>query len=96
LIEWGDDMNKPLTMAQARRAGVLAAHSVEEFVISVPDLDVAAEFYTLFGLRVEREGNSLGIYTYDTTHRYGRVILGSQKRLQWITMGIYAEDSRAF
>jgi len=89
-------MNEPLTMAQTKRLGVLAVHSVDEFVIAVPNLEVAEEFYSLFGLRVEREGDALGLYTYSSAHRYGRVILGPKKRLQWLTMGVYAEDFEAF
>lgn len=89
-------MNKPLTMAQTKRPGVLAVHSIDEFVISVPDLAVAKEFYTLFGLRVETEGDALGIYTFSTNHRYGRVLKGPKKRLQWITFGVYPQDLAAF
>jgi hypothetical protein len=29
-------MNKPLTMDQTKRSGVIAAHSIDEYVISVP------------------------------------------------------------
>ena len=89
-------MNQPFTMAQTKRAGVLAVHSMDEFVISVPDLAVAKEFYTLFGLRVESEGDTLGIYTFSTTHRYGRIMQGPKKRLQWLTFGIYPEDLAGF
>ena len=89
-------MNKPLTMDQTKRSGVIAAHSSDEYVISVPDLDVAQEFYTLFGLRVERVGNTLELYTFETEHRYARILKGERKRLQWLTFGIYADDEEAF
>ena len=38
--------------ATARRAGVIAVHSLDHFVFSVPDLDEAARFYDDFGLEV--------------------------------------------
>ncbi|MGA1554299.1 MAG: hypothetical protein ACO35I_09815, partial [Burkholderiaceae bacterium] len=48
-------------MAQTRREGVLAAHSVDEYVISVPDLAEARTFYTTFGLNVVDEGEGLAL-----------------------------------
>ena len=89
-------MNKPLTMAQTKRQGTLAVHSIDEFVITVPDLDVAEDFYTLFGLEVKREGSELGIYTFNNPHRYFRIQQGSKKRLQWMTYGVYPEDFEPF
>ncbi len=89
-------MNKPLTMAQTKRQGVLAAHSIDEFVISVPDLEVAYEFYTLFGLEVKRVGAELEVYAVGNPHRYFRIQQGAKKRLQWMTYGVYAEDFEPF
>jgi catechol 2,3-dioxygenase-like lactoylglutathione lyase family enzyme len=92
-------MNKPLSaahVAQTRRLGVLAAHSIDEFVFSVPDLDVAEEFYTLFGLNVVRAEDQLEIYAFGNPHRFGRIIKGPKKRLQWITFGVYPEDFEPF
>ncbi len=86
---------------QTKRKGILAIHSVDEFVYSVPDLEIAIKYYESFGLRVEREsfqGNTaLGLYTDHHSHRWGRVFeSGHKKRLQWITYGIYAEDLEPF
>ena len=89
-------MNKPLTMAQTKRQGTLAVHSLDEFVITVPDLAVAEDFYTLFGLEVKKEGAELGVYTFGNPHRYFRIQEGSKKRLQWMTYGIYPEDLEPF
>ena len=51
-------MNKPLTMAQTKRQGTLAVHSLDEFVITVPDLDVAEdEFMSLWDNLVLNRNN---------------------------------------
>ena len=87
-------------MAQTRRPGVLAAHSLDEFVFSVPDLAVAKNFYTQFGLNVVEEAVNgspyLSIYAVNNPHRYFRVTQSDKKRLQWLTFGIYADDLPAF
>lgn len=73
-----------------------AVHSVDEFVITVPDLDVAQHFYRSFGLDVRLEGPGLGLYTFGHPHRWGRVLPGERKRLLWLSLGIYAADQAAF
>lgn len=73
-----------------------AVHSVDEFVVSVPDLEVAAHFYTSFGLDVRQEDGALGLYTFGNPHRWGMLLLGERKRLLWLSFGIYAEDRQAF
>ena len=80
----------------SRRSGVLAAHSVHEFVFSVPDLEVARAFYQAFGLDVRDEQGALGLYTDGHEHRWGRVLQGPVKRLLWVTWGIFADDLDAF
>ena len=98
-------MNHQNTQAQrsiqTKRKGVLAVHSVDEFVFSVPDLDLAVKFYESFGLRVELESFkgqiALGLYTDNHSHRWGRILKGgSNKRLLWMTYGIYSEDLEPF
>jgi catechol 2,3-dioxygenase-like lactoylglutathione lyase family enzyme len=86
---------------QTRRSGVLAIHSVDEFVFSVPDLKEAIHYYESFGLVVkpERLNNEpcLGLYTDHHHHRWARIIeTGTKKRLQWVTYGVYAEDLEPF
>jgi len=87
--------------AQTRRPGVLAIHSVDEFVFSVPDLDEAVNYYENFGLIVKHEifkkQPALGLYTEHNPHRWGRILQGGvKKRLQWMTYGIYPEDLEPF
>lgn len=83
-------------IACARRPGVLGVHSIHEFALDVPDLDVAAHFYRSFGLDVRAEGDGLSLYTYGHPHHWARVLPGEAKRLAWISWGIYADDLAAF
>ncbi|HEX7387257.1 MAG TPA: VOC family protein [Castellaniella sp.] len=80
----------------SRRPGVLAVHSVHEFVFSVPDLEAARTFYQAFGLEVRDENGALGLYTDGHAHRWGRVMPGAAKRLLWVTWGIFSGDLDAF
>ena len=79
---------------------LLAVHSVDEFVISVPDLEVARHFYTSFGLDVRDEGNALALYTFGHSHRWARVLPsgnpGARKRILWLSLGIYVADVPRF
>ena len=85
------------TGARSLESGnVVAAHSVHEFVFSVPDLDQAEKFYKAFGLSVCREQGSLGLYTYGHQHRWARIFQSDKKRLLWISWGIYAADLDSF
>jgi catechol 2,3-dioxygenase-like lactoylglutathione lyase family enzyme len=82
---------------QGRRAGVHGVHSVNRFVFTVPDLDVAQRFYETFGLRVTREatagGERLMLGTFEHKHQWGEVHeLGAVKELQYLSYGIDAED----
>ncbi|MEJ8853259.1 VOC family protein [Variovorax robiniae] len=77
--------------------GILAVHSVDEFVFSVPDLGKARHFYTAFGLDVRDEGGALALYTFGHPHRWARVLPGGDtKRLEWISLGIHASDETRF
>ena len=78
------------------RTDLLAVHSVDEFVFSVPDIEEARAFYTAFGLDVRDEGEALALYTFDHPHRWARVREGAGKRLLWISLGIHAQDSIRF
>jgi len=76
---------------------LLAVHSVDEFVFSVPDLAQARHFYASFGLDVRDEDGWLALYTHGHPHRWGRIRQqGGGKRLQWISMGVHAQDLPRF
>ena len=82
---------------QSKRPGIRAVHSVDDFVISVPDLAEAEAFYTDFGLDVRRRGGRLALHTLGHPHAWGHVMQApGLKRLQWLSLGIYPEDEAAF
>ena len=73
-------------------AGALGVHSLDQFVLAVPDLKPAQDFYGSFGLDVEEAGHGLTLKTVDHEHGWGRVIEGGRKRLHHVSFGCYAED----
>jgi catechol 2,3-dioxygenase-like lactoylglutathione lyase family enzyme len=75
-----------------RRPGELGVHSVDTFNLSVPDLKIAQQFYTAFGLDVREEGNGLGLYTAGHGHRWGVVGEGPAKKLSYISFGAFEDD----
>ena len=77
-----------------RRKGVIAVHSLQRFVFSVPDLAAAAGFYSDFGLDVRQTSGRLDLYTFGHEHRWGSIYQGQgpKKRLEYISFGAYAED----
>lgn len=78
------------------RTEMLAVHSVDEFVFSVPDLEVARRFYTSFGLDVRDEGEGLALYTDGHVHRWARILPGECKRLLWLSLGVREGDVLRF
>ena len=79
-----------------RRAGATGVHSVERFVISVPDLDEAQRFNSAFGLDVRRSGDRLDLYSHGHSHRWASVFeSGKPKRLEYVSFGVYEEDLAA-
>jgi len=79
-----------------RRPGELGVHSLDRFNFSVPDADAARKFYSSFGLDVREEGNALNIYTHGHPHRWGSVVEGPRKKLQFISFGAYEDDLARF
>lgn len=85
------------TFPASRRSGVVAVHSVDRFVFSVPDLQVAQDFYTAFGLDVRRLGERLDLHTFGHPHCWASIFqAGECKQLQYVRYGIFAEDEAAF
>ena len=79
--------------AAPRRNGVTAVHSLNRFVFSVPDLDVAERFYTEFGLDVRREGKRIDLHTFGNSHCWGSVFeVPGPKKLQFLSLGVFDED----
>jgi len=75
---------------------LLAVHSIDEFVFSVPDLEQARHFYTAFGLDVRDDGHALALHTHGHPQRWARVLPGERKRLLWLSLGIHAADAPRF
>ncbi|VFR32395.1 Catechol 2,3-dioxygenase [plant metagenome] len=65
-------------------------------MLSVPDLEEARRFYASFGLRVENDDQGLALYTYGHEHRWAHLRQGARKRLEWLSLGIHAEDAARF
>lgn len=79
-----------------KRPDVLGVHSVDHFSIEVPDLKVAQNFYSTFGLDVREEGNNLGLYAEGDDHRWGVISEGKAKRLAYLSFGVYEDDMERF
>jgi len=76
-----------------RRDGVTAVHSLDRFVLSVPDVDVAERFYTQFGLDARRDGDRLDLHTFGHPHRWGSLFKRpGRKKLQYLSFGVYPQD----
>ena len=79
-----------------RRPGELGVHSLDRFNFSVPDLDAARKFYASFGLDVRAERDALNIHTHGHPHRWGSVVEGPRKKLQFISFGAFEDDLPRF
>lgn len=80
-------------MADPKRPGVTAMHSLDRFVFSVPRLDEAKAYFTTFGLDVRHVENRLDLYTFGNPHRWGSIYQsGKPKKLEYLALGVYQED----
>jgi catechol 2,3-dioxygenase-like lactoylglutathione lyase family enzyme len=79
-----------------RRPGVLGAHSLDHFSMTVPDLEKARTFYESFGLDVRREGRGLALYTHGHPHRWGLLTEGPRKQLHYLSFGVFEDDLPRF
>lgn len=81
----------------SRHASAIAVHSVDRFVFTVPDLVVAKDFYTAFGLDVRDVDGHLDVYTFGHPHCWASIFQGGdRKQLQFLRYGIFAEDAEVF
>ncbi len=79
-------------VAPTNETDALGVHSLDQFVLAVPDVNAAQDFYGNFGLDVARDGNTLAIKTFGHEHRWGSVVEGKSKALHHLSFGCYAED----
>ena len=76
---------------------VMAVHSVERIVFTVPQMEPAEAFYTAFGLDVRRSGEQIDLYTHGHPHCWMRIVANGQpKALQYLSFGIHAQDEAGF
>ena len=84
------------TKIVSRRTGVLAVHSLDRFVFSVPQLEEAENFYRAFGLDVRRRDGQLDLYTFGHPHCWATLVqCDGPKQLQFVRYGIFADDAPA-
>ena len=83
-----------------RRSGVIAVHSINRVVFTVPDIGPAESFYNAFGMDVRRSAQTDGqidLFTHGHPHCWVNVVEnGKAKALQYLSFGIYPEDEAAF
>ena len=84
----------------SRRSGVTAVHSVNRVVFTVPEIATAESFYSAFGMDVRPSGQSdqqIDLFTHGHPHCWMTVIANGQpKALQYISLGIFADDELVF
>src|SRR3954468_19990520 len=79
-----------------RRTGELGVHSLDRFNFAVPDLAQAQKFYGNFGLDLREQGAALHLHTHDHPHRWGSVVEGPRKKLQFMSFGAFEDDLPRF
>jgi catechol 2,3-dioxygenase len=77
--------------AEADQA-TIGVHSLDHFVLTVPDLAPALRFYSDFGLDTEERGGVLALKTFGSEQRWGLLVEGKRKRLHHLSFGCYADD----
>ncbi|MGZ3329045.1 MAG: VOC family protein, partial [Xanthobacteraceae bacterium] len=70
----------------------LGVHSLDHFVLAVPDLAPAQRFYSDFGLDVQAAGDALGLKTAGHDQHWGVVVEGKRKKLHHLSFGCYSDD----
>ena len=80
----------------SRRPGELGIHSVDHFHFVVPDLAVAQNFYSEFGLNIGAKHNRLTINTFDHPHQWGTVGEGPRKKHGYMSFAAFEEDFDKF
>lgn len=82
--------------APLRRPNALGVHSLDRFVVTVPDVGVAERFYRAFGLDTRRDGDAVELYVHGGDHCFGRLVEnGAPKRLQYLSFSAYDDDCEA-
>ena len=72
--------------------GGVGAHSLDHFVLAVPDLEQARRFYSDFGLDVASASGALALRTFGHDQDWGIVVEGRRKQLHHLSFGCYGDD----
>ena len=80
----------------SRRPGELGVHSLDRFHFVVPDLSVAQNFYSEFGLEVSAGGDTLLLGTHGHPHTWGSVGEGARKKHGHLSFGAFEDDIDRF
>jgi catechol 2,3-dioxygenase len=70
----------------------LGVHSLDHFVLAVPDLAQAQRFYSDFGLDVKETDGALALRTFGDDQCWGTVVEGKRKKLHHISFACYPGD----
>jgi len=79
-----------------RRPGELGVHSLDHFHFVAPDLSVAQNFYSEFGLAVSRRDDGLALGVHGQQHVWGTIGEGPRKKHQYISFGAFEDDIDRF
>ncbi|MBX3567885.1 MAG: VOC family protein [Rhizobiaceae bacterium] len=74
----------------------LGIHSVNHFVMAVPDLHEAERFHTAFGLDVVDHRAGYAVRTDGSDHDWGYFVEGGRKQLQHLSFGVFEQDLQRF
>lgn len=70
----------------------LGVHSLDRFVLEVPNLGAAHDFYSDFGLDVLTTDDALILQTFGHDQAWGEIREGNRKRLHHLSFGCYPGD----
>ena len=80
-------------VAPTTESDALGVHSLDQFVLAVPDASVAQDFYGTVRARRRSQGQHARLKTFGHEHRWGSVVEGAKtKALHHLSFGCYAED----
>jgi catechol 2,3-dioxygenase len=80
------------TIPRSVHEGEVGIHSLDHFVLAVPDLKLAERFYADFGLDVRNARNGLELRAFGSGQCWGRIVEAPAKRLHHLSFGCFAED----
>jgi len=76
----------------AQNGRSIGVHSLDQFVLAVPNLASAQKFYSDLGLDAQDTGDALGLRAFGHDQLWGVVVEGKRKSLHHLSFGCYADD----